>query len=313
MTTRIGSAGVPGSGDRPLRAVPGELWSFWTDGRPVERWCYRIGVLLVVVGLAHLGVLAATGWSWQGPVSWRKPTTFGLSFGLTLLTITWVASFLALGPRARRLWLGLFAAACVLEVGLITLQAWRGVPSHFNLETTFDAIIARTLAVGGGVLIVIIATLTVVAFRGNPAVSPSMRLAVRVGFLALLFALAVGAVMIAEGMVSVFAGRQQEAYAVAGSLKPAHAVTMHGILVLPALAWLLSLTGWDESRRLRLVWIAVAGYALLAGVVVAVSFAGIAPARAPVVAGAFAVLGTAVLFGAGVVALAELLRPTASA
>jgi hypothetical protein len=32
---------------------------------------------------------------------------------------------------------------------LISLQAWRGVPSHFNLETPLDAAIARVLAFGG--------------------------------------------------------------------------------------------------------------------------------------------------------------------
>ena len=296
-----------GAATTPLRAAFGDLRSRWRDSRPIERWCYGLGVLLLVAGLFHLGVFAVLGGSWQGPVSWRKPTTFGLSFGLTLLTITWVASFLDLGVRARKGWLGLFAAACVLEVGLITVQAWRRVPSHFNISTPFDAVIARTLAVGGATLIVVVVALTIVSWRANPALSPSMRLALRVGFLTLLFALAVGAAMIAEGMVTVFAGRQQEAYSVAGSLKPAHAVTMHGILVLPALAWLLSFTAWDEARRVRLVWLAVAGYALLAGVVIVVSVAGIAPERAPLIAGLLAALGTAILLVAGGLALGGVL------
>src|SRR5262245_39553990 len=85
---------APGSGRTPFGTIPGELWAFWTQGRPVERWCYRIGALLIVAGLVHLGVFVVDGGSWQGPVSWRKPVTFGLSFGLTLITITWVTSFL---------------------------------------------------------------------------------------------------------------------------------------------------------------------------------------------------------------------------
>jgi hypothetical protein len=36
-------------------------------------------------------VLVVTGGSWEGPVSWRKPMSFGLSFGVTLATIGWVA------------------------------------------------------------------------------------------------------------------------------------------------------------------------------------------------------------------------------
>lgn len=299
------------SGGTPLRAVARGLRSFWANGRPVERWCYRIGAFLIVVGLFHLGVFAVAGGPWQGPVSWRKPTTFGLSFGLTLLTITWVASFLALGERARRILLGLFAAACILEVAFITLQAWRRVPSHFDLATPFDAIVARSLAVGGGALIAIVAAFAVVAFRANPRTSPSMRLAIRAGFIALLLALAVGATMIAEGMLRVFAGDQQGAYTIAGSLKPAHAVAMHGILILPALGWLLSLADWDEPRRVRLVWLAAAGYALLVGVVIAVSFSRIALTDAPVIAVFLAILGVVVLCGAGMVAVVGLLRPAA--
>ncbi len=311
VRSRGAGANSADSGGTPWRAVARGLRSFWANGRPVERWCYRISAFLIVVGLFHLGVFAVAGGPWQGPVSWRKPTTFGLSFGLTLLTLTWVASFLALGERARRILLGLFAAACVLEVALITLQAWRRVPSHFDLATPFDAIVARSLAIGGGALIAIVVAFAVVAFRANPGTPPSMRLAIRAGFIALLLALAAGAVMIAEGMLRVFASDQQGAYTIAVSLKPAHFVAMHGILILPVLAWLLSLADWDESRRVRLVCIAVAGYALLVGVVSAVSLARIALTDAPVIAVFLAMLGAVVLCGAGMVAVVGLMRPAA--
>jgi hypothetical protein len=46
----------------------------------------------MISGLVHLGVLVVAGGSWQGPLSWRKPMTFGLSFELTLITISWVSS-----------------------------------------------------------------------------------------------------------------------------------------------------------------------------------------------------------------------------
>ena len=73
---------------------------------PVERACYAVGATLIASGLFHLGVLLVTGGSWQGPVSWRKPITFGVSFGLTLITIAWVASYISLGRRTRTWLLG---------------------------------------------------------------------------------------------------------------------------------------------------------------------------------------------------------------
>jgi hypothetical protein len=270
----------------------------------VERVCYLIGAALIASGLFHLVVLLVTGGSWQGPVSWRKPVTFGVSFGLTLITIAWVASYVRLGRRARSWLLGVFAAACVLEVTLITVQAWRRVPSHFNMETPTDALIARVLAAGGGALIVVVLVLTVAASRADPAVAPSMRLAVRAGFASLDVALLIGALMIVRGVSRVAGGDQQGAYAVGGSLKPGHAVTMHGVLVLPALAWVLARSGWSERRRRHIVWLAVAGYAVLAGVVVVESLLGVDPLEGPVAATALAGLGAVAIGAAGVVALA---------
>src|SRR6059058_736455 len=104
----------------------------------LERLCHATGVLLVLSGLAHLVVFAVDGGPWDGPVSWRKPVTFGVSFGVTLIAVAWVTSYLRVGPRLRALLLAVFAADCVVEVGGITLQAWRGVPSHLDMETPFD-------------------------------------------------------------------------------------------------------------------------------------------------------------------------------
>jgi hypothetical protein len=164
----------------------------------VERAGYGVGALLVASGVIHLAILVIGGGSWEGPLSLRKPATFGLSFGLTLATIAWVASFLPLRDQWRSILLGAFMVACALETALVTLQAWRGVPSHINLETTFDGLLARTLAFGGIVLVAIILVLTVTAFRRNPTVPPSLHIAIRIGFLALVGAVVVGALMIAK-------------------------------------------------------------------------------------------------------------------
>ena len=164
-------------------------------------------------------------------MSLRKPATFGLSFGLTLVNVTFIASFVRLKDRTRTLLLGVFAAACVLETFLVSLQAWRGVPSHFNVETPFDAAVAQALAVGGFTLVAVIVVLTVAAFRDRTALPPALRLAIRAGFVALVGAQIVGGVMIGTGMRLVFGGDPQRAYATGGWLKPVHAALMHGILV----------------------------------------------------------------------------------
>ncbi|MGV9347448.1 hypothetical protein ACWDSD_22030 [Streptomyces spiralis] len=229
--------------------------------RPTERLCHATGLLLVLSGLVHLVVFAVDGGPWDGPVSWRKPVTFGLSFGLTLIALTWVTSHLRVGERLRTALLVVFAADCVVEVGGITLQAWRRVPSHLNMETPFDTAVSMTLAVGGGVLVVLLTTFAVVSFRHRPTGPAGMALALRSGFAILLIALASGAAMIARGVVLTRTGHQQAAYHSTAPLKPLHGVSLHAVLVLPALAWLLSRTSFGEPARRRIVTAAVAAYA----------------------------------------------------
>ncbi len=80
---------------------------------------------------------------------------------------------------------------------------------------------------------------------------------------ALVGAQIAGGVMIGTGMRLVFGGDPQRAYATSGWLKPVHAALMHGILVLPLVAWLISRTDWDERTRSRAMWSAIALYALV--------------------------------------------------
>jgi hypothetical protein len=293
------------------QSIAVSLWSFWTRGQRVERIGYVVGAVLLISGLLHLAILLIGGGSWEGPLSLRKPMTFGLSFGLTLVTIVWVSPFLRLGTRTRTLLLGVFTAACVLETTLVTLQAWRGVPSHFNLETTFDGVVARTLAAGGMVLVAVILALTFASFRANATVPASLRLAIRIGFMSLVGAVLVGALMIAKGMRLVFAGDAQAGYATGGTLKPIHAVTMHAILVLPALAWALSFVNWSERRRIGVVLLATAGYLAVAGTV---AFATVADPESPqtsLVTIAFFVLGAVLLLASGVSAVVAIRKARA--
>jgi hypothetical protein len=258
----------------PGEAMLVSLRSFWTRGRRIERIGYAVGALLLVSGIVHAGILVVSGGSWSGPLSLRKPAVFGASFGITLVTIVWVASFLPLAERTRAALLTIFTAASVVETALVSLQAWRGVPSHFNVETPFDALVARALAVGGIALVVVTVGLTATAFRRNPAVPISLRSAIRVGFVTLCGAMATGATMIVRGMMLVFSGNPAAAYATGGALKPTHAVTMHAILVLPLLAWLLSFADWSERRRLRVVLLVSAAYAVLASIIAVGNIAG---------------------------------------
>jgi hypothetical protein len=241
--------------------------------RAIEQVCYLVGAALILCGAAHLVVAVAEPRPWLGPLSWRKPVTFGISFGTVLIAIAWVASYLQLSERRRGVLLGVFAADSILEVAGITIQAWRDVASHFNNTSAFNSVIAYSLAGGGAVLVVVLTSLAVVAFRGRTDAAPSMRLALRAGFALLLVGLASGAAMIARGEILIKQGHRSAAYDTAGFLKWTHAVTLHAVLVLPLLAWWLARTPRPEADRVRIVKRATAAYVVAALATVLVALA----------------------------------------
>ncbi|WP_436501866.1 hypothetical protein [Actinokineospora sp. HUAS TT18] len=285
---------------RSMRAAVREVW---TGGTRVERVAYVVGFALLLSGIAHFGVFLVDGGPWQGPVSWRKPVTFGLSFGLTLITLVWVSTWIRLGDRVRATMVGLFTAASVLEVSLISVQAWRGVPSHFNSETGLNRAISTSLAIGGGLILVSVLTFTVAALRRGSVGRADMRLAVRTGLVLLVVALAAGGAMIARGSVAVSSGDTDLAYTTAGAFKPIHAVALHAVLVLPGLAWLLGFTMWTEMLRFRVVQLGAVGYGLVAVAVGVESALGVSPFAAPLVADVVVGIGLVALLLSGIVAV----------
>lgn len=92
----------------------------------------------------------------------------------------------------------------------------------------------------------------------------SMQLAVRAGFVLLVAGLVSGAAMIVRGTVEKRTGTASRAYEVTGFIRDFHGITLHGVLVLPALAWCLSRTSLSEATRCRLVATAIVCYLLTA-------------------------------------------------
>jgi hypothetical protein len=226
--------------------------------------------------------------------------------------LAWITGRLRITGRTRWLLLGPLAVADATEVAWVAVQRWRGVASHFNFATTLDTAL---FVVGGAaiaVTVTAIVALTVLAFTRMQA-APSMAVAIRAGLAILLVAQGVGGWMIGHGVGPASDGVTQglTTVAPAGVMKVPHAVAMHAIQVLPALAWLLAFAGLPERRRLSLVWAATAGYGALVAVAVAQTATGRAPFDLGIAAAALTLLGVALLAAAYATALLALRHPAA--
>jgi hypothetical protein len=299
-----------GTGSVPDR-MGASLLGYWRQARPWQRLGYLVGAALIVVGLCHLLAWLVVGGAWAGPVSFRKPTTFGISFGLTTVTMAWVAGQLRISDRTGWLLLVPLVVADTSEVIWVSLQRWRGVAAHFNDDTTLDNLLFVLM---GGVAVAVAATVilvvAVLSFTAMRA-APSMALAIRAGLLILLVAQVVGGWMIQHGLGLAEEGATDglTTFGAAGVMKVPHAVAIHGIQVLPALAWLLSFAALTEPRRVGLVRVAVVGYVALVVVSVLQTASGVAPFDVGVVAAVLYLLGVALLGMALVTAVLALRRP----
>ncbi len=284
------------------------LAGYWERRTPAQTFLYAVGVVLVALGLFHLGVFAVDGGPWVGPLSWRKPVTFGLSFGVTTLAVAWIATFLCLDRRTAWRLLGTFGVAMALEVAWVTVQAWRGVPSHFaqdGLDQTLFILAGVSIAVVAIVLVMV----TVLAFRRLEA-SPSMALAIRVGLVLLVVGQALGGAIIANGTAIDRPPIEVDlaVFGAAGAMKIPHAAALHAVQVLPVLAWLLSFTALAEARRTRVVVAAALGYGALVAASAVQAFSGLAPLELSAAGALLGLVGLVIVTAAFAIALAALRR-----
>lgn len=243
---------------------------------PIDRALTLTATLLLGSAALHLLVWWLDGSAWEGPASFRKPVLFGFSVGVTALSMRWVTGALEPTPGLRAsvlAWAGLMVA----EVALITLQAWRRRPSHFNTETTLD--FAIFFAMGA---LIIAAWLVTLGWTWQLACLPHQALPTRLAMLGGLglfhLGCALGVFMSVRGTVMVSEGATHtELMGPAGSVHLAHAIALHALQALPVLGWLLERRGATMASSV----LAVAGAVGALAALFAWSLIQMAQGRAP--------------------------------
>ena len=233
--------------------------------KPASRQLGAAALILLASGLCHLLVLVAVNGQWAGPISLRKPITFGFSMGMLIWTLGWVIDRLPSRPRLEA-WLGYaLAGSGLLEVALITVQAWRGVPSHFNYTTVQDLVVFVFMGTSIAVLSAGLLVTTGWAVARPPS-PPAVGLAVRAGLVLAVTGLGIGQWMIELGndFVEQFdRGPDQVLAGDAGTPTFPHALAFHGIQVFILAAIVPGLLGLSARAAQRIVRLVVSGYSLL--------------------------------------------------
>ncbi|MFT5194599.1 MAG: hypothetical protein ACI9EW_001052 [Cellvibrionaceae bacterium] len=107
----------------------------WAENRPL-RLTVILSVVLLVLNLIGLGV---DGRTLLGEPIWLKPTKFAISSIFYVTFLMWILTMIKDRPRLITIVSWVTAFAMIGELVLISMQAFRGVRSHFNVAAPFDA------------------------------------------------------------------------------------------------------------------------------------------------------------------------------
>lgn len=244
-----------------LRALGNRAWAL-SPALTLGAGAMFLGALLSVLGM----VLDSR--QLLGEPLWLKPAKFYFSLGLYDVTLLYFLAFLPEHGRKTRI-LGAILSLCgVLEMVAITLQAARGVRSHFNITSLFDMVIYQSMGITITVLWVTMMVLGVMLLRAKLEERP-LASALRMGVVVAVVGMGVGYFMTsphgAQQMAALKAGQKPPEAGghtfggtdgghglplvgwsvTAGDMRPAHFLGLHGMQVLPLVALLLS------RRRVR--------------------------------------------------------------
>ncbi|MFC9480977.1 hypothetical protein [Streptomyces griseus] len=249
--------------------------------------------------MAALAVVSAVGLVVDdrvlvGAPIWAKPFKFSVSFVAYCLTLAWMLTLLTRGRRIGR-WAGhVVVLTSLVEMVIITVQVVRGKRSHFNTATAFDSALWNTMGMTIAVLWAATLVIAVLLLRTRIA-DRAEALAVRGGLLIALAGAALGFLMTLPSESQQAVGNLDASDAIGahsvgvpdggpamaltgwsttgGDLRAPHFVGMHALQLIPLLLIALVLLAprfaplRDAGVRLRLVRVAVAGYAALVALI----------------------------------------------
>lgn len=243
------------------------LRRYWRETEGYQKLIYLTGFLLLASAVFHVGVLLITGGSLSGNVSFRKAVTFGESFGVTALSLVWFMSFTGISKTTGWILSVSLTFAIFCEVFLVTMQVWRGVPSHFNFTTPFDATVFGIMGIMISIVGVVILVIMIRMFTFLK-VSASYALSLRIGVGLLFVSQLIGIIMIVKG---------GNTFGANGVLTFPHALGLHGAQVVPFLGWILMRKNLDEKRQMGILFIGASGYVILFAISAFQAFTGVGP------------------------------------
>ncbi len=201
---------------------------------------------------------------------WVKPMKFSLSIAIFVWTVAWyLGDVQGRFVRLKKIISYTVFISMVIEIGIIFFQAMRGVRSHFNVSSLFDAFLFQLMGIMIAVTTLMMILLLILLMYQNDELSRDYLISLRLGLIIYLIGSAAGGLMLmnkghtvgavdgGEGIIFMNWSRA------AGDLRIAHFIGLHGMQLVPLFGFVLKSTIIDSIKsRSRIIIIAFVFYIL---------------------------------------------------
>lgn len=263
---------------RPFAAFLTRLWR--TDAPLTSTGLFMTAVLFATIAGIWLDPRLI-----QGVPAWLKPAKFAASTAIYSFTLAWIFTSLPDWPRMRRVVGRTTAAVFVIEVAIVSVQAFRGVASHFNTATLLDGALFTVMGIAIAIQTAASGAVLVALWRQHFA-DRALGWALRLGLLITIAGASLGGAMAQPTGEQLAWARESGQMPISGAhtvgapdggpglpgtgwsrthgdLRIPHFIGLHAVQILPILTILFRRTRRPERARVALVAIAAGSYMAL--------------------------------------------------
>jgi hypothetical protein len=251
-----------------------------------------------IIVMAGIGIGAIIGLAFDSrqvlnSPTWAKSVKFTFSLIAYMITLLWILSYMPNRPRLVKFVGAITGIVFILEMIVLTVQAFRAQPSHFNSSSSFDSTLFGVMGASITVfwLVNLIGAIFLLFRRFDNKV---LGWGIKLGVIVALIGLALGYLMTFSDKVSnVPAESGTQVWRLVGShtigavdgdpgilifgwsathgdLRIPHFFGIHGLQIIPLLGWFISKRReqWlHTGHRIALVFVGALGYLSLVALV----------------------------------------------
>jgi len=250
----------------------------WHTDKPLT----GASVLMLAVFVFALAGLVVDPRTITGMPAWMKPAKFGISTAIFMLTLAWIFTYLPSWVKLRRIVGGATAAILVLEVAIISVQAWRGTTSHFNVGTPLDGVLFSAMGTGIAIQTALSIAVAIALWR-QPFLDRPLGWALRLGLTISIIGASTGGLMVTPTRTQLAEARVTHNLPISGAhtvgapdggpalpgvgwsrehgdLRVPHFLGLHAVQLLPLFVLVARRRGLPEVTRVHLTFVIAASY-----------------------------------------------------